>query len=87
MGKAIEPFRKKVVLATKFHIGELSKPDETNLYQEVRRHLEDSMSRLRTDYIDLYYLHRISEAVRLEDVATVMGRLIQEGLIRGWGLS
>ena len=51
------------------------------------RHLEDSMSRLRTDYIDLYYLHRISEAVRLEDVATVMGRLIQEGLIRGWGLS
>ena len=87
VGKAIEPFRKKVVLATKFHIGELSKPDETNLYQEVRRHLEDSMSRLRTDYIDLYYLHRISEAVRLEDVATVMGRLIQEGLIRGWGLS
>ena len=87
VGKAIEPFRKKVVLATKFHIGELSKPDETNLYREVRRHLEDSMSRLRTDYIDLYYLHRISEAVRLEDVATVMGRLIQEGLIRGWGLS
>lgn len=87
VGKAIEPFRKKVVLATKFHIGELSKPDETNLYREVRRHLEDSMSRLRTDYIDLYYLHRISEAFRLEDVATVMGRLIQEGLIRGWGLS
>ena len=78
VGKAIEPFRKKVVLATKFHIGELSKPDETNLYREVRRHLEDSMSRLRTDYIDLYYLHRISEAVRLEDVATVMGRLIQD---------
>lgn len=75
------------MLATKFHIGELSKPDETNLYREVRRHLEDSMSRLRTDYIDLYYLHRISEAFRLEDVATVMGRLIQEGLIRGWGLS
>lgn len=33
VGKAIEPFRKKVVLATKFHIGELSKPDETNLYR------------------------------------------------------
>lgn len=45
------------------------------------------MSRLRTDYIDLYYLHRINETVRLEDVAIVMGRLVKEGLIRGWGLS
>ena len=87
VGKAIEPFRKEVVLATKFHIGELSQPDETSLYREVRRHLEDSMSRLRTDYIDLYYLHRINETVRLEDVAIVMGRLVKEGLIRGWGLS
>lgn len=69
VGKAVEPFRKEVVLATKFHIGELPKPDGTNLYREVRRHLEDSMSRLRTDYIDLYYLHRINEMVRLEDVA------------------
>ena len=49
VGKAVEPFRKEVVLATKFHIGELPKPDGTNLYREVRRHLEDSMSRLRTD--------------------------------------
>ena len=64
VGKAIEPFRKEVVLATKFHIGELSKPDETSLYREVRRHLEDSMSRLRTDYIDLYYLHRINGLIR-----------------------
>ena len=83
VGKAIEPFRKEVVLATKFHIGELPQPDETSLYREMRRHLEDSMSRLRTDY----YLHRINETVRLEDVATVMGRLVKEGLIRGWGLS
>ena len=80
VGKAIEPFRKEVVLATKFHIGELPQPDETSLYREMRRHLEDSMSRLRTDYIDLYYLHRINETVRLEDVATVMGRLVKEGL-------
>ena len=87
VGNAFVPLRKYVVLATKFHIGELPKPDGTNLYREVRRHLEDSMSRLRTDYIDLYYLHRINETVRLEDVATVMGRLVKEGLIRGWGLS
>lgn len=87
VGKAVVPFRKEVVLATKFHLGEISEPDEPHLYSEIRRHLEDSMTRLRTDYIDLYYLHRISEAIRLEDVAIVMGRLIREGMIRGWGLS
>lgn len=45
------------------------------------------MKRLRTDYVDLYYLHRLNEAVAVENVATVMGRLIDEGLIRRWGLS
>lgn len=74
VGKAIEPFRKEVVLATKFHIGELPQPDETSLYREMRRHLEDSMSRLRTDY----YLHRINETVRLEDVGNRHG----DGLLR-----
>ena len=71
----------------KWYSPPLPQPDETSLYREMRRHLEDSMSRLRTDYIDLYYLHRINETVRLEDVATVMGRLVKEGLIRGWVLS
>lgn len=45
------------------------------------------MKNLRTDYIDLYYLHRLNAGVALEDVAAAMGRLIGEGLIRGWGLS
>lgn len=87
LGKAIEPFRKEAVLATKFHLGETKELQGAALYSEVRQHLEVSMDRLRTDYIDLYYLHRISDAARLEDIATVMGQLIHEGLICGWGLS
>ena len=85
VGKALEPFRKDVVLATKLHIHD----DETEspLYDTIRRHLEASMEKLHTDYIDLYYLHRVHPAVPVEDVAEVMGRLIREGLIRGWGLS
>ena len=87
VGKAIEPFRKKVVLATKFHLGESETLKDANLYAEIRRHLEESMKRLRTDYIDLYYLHRTNELVSLARIAEAMGRLIQDGVIRAWGLS
>ena len=45
------------------------------------------MSRPGTDTVDLYYLHRLSGSVRIEDIAEAMGQLIEEGLIRGWGLS
>ncbi len=82
-------FRKEVVLATKFHIGktEVENRADTALYNGIRYHLESSMKRLKTDYVDLYYLHRLHELVPVEEVAEVMGRLIEEGLIRGWGLS
>ena len=53
----------------------------------VREHLTASLARLQTDYADLYYLHRINPDIPVEDVAAVMGTLIQDGLIRGWGLS
>ena len=89
VGKALAPFRREVVLATKFHIGETEVENRTGtaLYSGIRRHLESSMKRLKTDYVDLYYLHRLHELVPVEEVAEVMGRLIGEGLIRGWGLS
>ena len=79
LGEALSGgLREKFILATK---------SMSRGYADMARDIGISLSNLRTDYIDLYYLHRINEMVRLEDVATVMGRLIQEGLIRGWGLS
>ncbi|MCF0259349.1 MAG: aldo/keto reductase [Erysipelotrichaceae bacterium] len=87
VGEAIRPFRESVVLATKLHIedGELNLGEETE--QIIRRHLKKSMENLQTDWIDLYYLHRINEKVPMEEVAEAMGKLIAEGKIRGWGLS
>ncbi len=87
VGKALQTFRKNVILATKFHLGTQELGEKTDLYNVIRGHLEASMKRLRTDYIDLYYLHRLNENVPVEDIAEVMGRFIKEGLIRGWGLS
>lgn len=87
LGEAVEPFRDQVVIATKLHIHDEEVTPDMDLYALIRKHLDASRRRLRTDYIDLYYLHRINELVPVEDVAAVMGRLIDEGLIRGWGLS
>ena len=49
----------------------------------MREHLSASLNRLQTDYVDLYYLHRINPDIPMEHVAEVMGKLIQDGLIRG----
>lgn len=87
VGKAVEPFREKIVLATKFHLDEHEITDEVDLYAAIRKHLEASLQNLRTDYVDLYYLHRVNELIPLEDIAEVMGQLINEGLIKEWGLS
>jgi len=87
VGKAVEPFRKKIVLATKFHIHADEYGKGNILYNSIRKHLEASMKNLRTDYMDLYYLHRVNDQIPVEEVAEVMGRLIREGLIRGWGMS
>src|SRR5690625_7878076 len=87
VGKAVEPFREKVVLATKLHIRPEEFGGDVTLYDAVRKHLEASLEKLRTDYVDLYYLHRVNEAIPVEDVAKVMGKLIEEGVIKGWGLS
>lgn len=88
VGKAIEPFRKQAAIATKIHIqSSESGARDFDLSKAIRQHLESSLKRLRTDYIDLYYLHRVNEQIPVEDVAAVMGQLIKEGLIRGWGMS
>lgn len=83
VGEAVQPFRDKIVLATKLHLNSADGDTET----VIRRHLEESMKRLRTDYIDLYYQHRVEDDDKVEEVAEVMGRLVAEGKIRGWGQS
>lgn len=87
VGEAIRPFRKEIVLATKFHFRNEMPTERKEIDQVIRRHLEHSLKNLQTDYVDLYYLHRVNEAVPLETVALVMGDLIRGGVIRRWGLS
>lgn len=89
VGEAIRPFRDKVVLATKcgvHHGGDrgllLDSRPET-----IRTSVEGSLKRLGTDYIDLYYQHRIDPNVAPEEVAGTMVELMKEGKIRTWGIS
>ena len=83
VGKALKNVRNDVVIATKvmLHVFGLG-----NVYKTIRSHLEGSLDRLQTDYVDIYYLHRMS-GIPVEKVAEAMGRLMEDGLIRGWGLS
>ena len=87
VGKALRDVRKDVVLATKLFLDRSEVRRDGSVYDAVRRHLEASMERLQTDTVDLYYLHRTSGGVSVEEVAEAMERLIEDGLIRGWGLS
>ena len=86
VGEAVHAFRKDVVLATKLHL-DTAEVSAKGLETVVREHVAASLERLQTEYADIYYLHRINPEIPVEDVAEVMGKLIWEGLIRGWGLS
>ena len=86
VGEAVRDFRKEIVLATKLHL-DTAEVAVKGLETAVREHLSASLERLQTDYADLYYLHRINPDIPVEQVAEVMGKLIKDGLIRGWGLS
>ena len=87
VGRAVRGFRNEVVIATKLHIRPEAVEDCGSVYAAVRRHLERSLKNLQIDYVDLYYLHRINMEVDNLEVAHAMGRLIQEGLVREWGIS
>lgn len=87
VGHAVKNFRNEVVIATKLHIQPETVKDCGSVYAAVRRHLEHSLKNLQTEYVDLYYLHRINMEVDYLEVAEGMGRLIKEGLIREWGIS
>lgn len=87
VGKALRNVRDQVVIGTKLFLDRSEVRQEGSVYGAVRRHLEDSLDRLQTDWVDIYYLHRTMGGVRIEDVAEAMEQLIEDGLIRGWGLS
>ena len=88
VGEALKDVRDKVVIASKFgvthkgdHLEFDSSPDT------IRKSIEGSLKKLQTDYIDLYYQHRIAPKVEPEVVAGVMKELIEEGKIKAWGIS
>ena len=87
VGKALRDVRDQVVIGTKLFLDRSEVRQEGSVYGAVLRHLEDSLDRLQTDWVDIYYLHRTMGGVRIEDVAEAMEQLIEDGLIRGWGLS
>ena len=90
VGKALSDDRDDVVIATKF--GNVRSEDGgfhgVNGHPEyVRSACEASLQRLGTDYIDLYYQHRVDPDVPIEDTVGAMGRLVDEGKVRFLGLS
>ena len=94
LGELLAPYRDKIVIGTKFGIRFDYTSGETNLPvipdarpAVIRKSVEGSLRRLRTDHIDLYYQHRQDPSVPVEDVAGVMADLIREGKITHWGLS
>ena len=90
VGKAIKDLpRDKIVISDKFWPTPLKGQEDIKekLSEEgIRKCFDASLKRLQTTYIDLYILHAMNEK-HLEEVARVMGLLIKEGKIRGWGLS
>jgi aryl-alcohol dehydrogenase-like predicted oxidoreductase len=91
IGKSLKGRRNKVVLATKF--GFVRKPDDpvwrgmSGKPDYVRKACEDSLRRLQTDTIDLYYLHRVDPETPIEDTVGAMASLVKEGKIHAIGLS
>lgn len=92
LGEGMQPFRNKVVITSKFgwnidpetgqfQMGLNSKPDY------IKRAVEGSLKRLRTDRIDLLYQHRVDPQVPIEDVAGAVKDLMSQGKVLHWGLS
>jgi aryl-alcohol dehydrogenase-like predicted oxidoreductase len=89
LGRAFKGRRDQVVIATKFGsrfdgnriVGTDSRPEH------IRQAVEGCLRRLRTDYIDLLYQHRVDWAVPIEDVAGAVGDLVKQGKVRFFGLS
>jgi len=90
LGKAIAGRRDEAVIATKFgtllHRGDGGRGLDGSA-ENVRLSIEGSLKRLGTDYIDLYYQHRMDPGTPVEETVGALAELIQEGKLRGYGLS
>src|SRR5213082_1175828 len=93
VGEALAPFRKQVVIATKFGFdlsGSDTRPGAAELNsrpEHIKEAVEGSLKRLRVDVIDLLYQHRVDPNVAIEDVASAVKELIQQGKVKHFGLS
>jgi aryl-alcohol dehydrogenase-like predicted oxidoreductase len=90
VGEALAPFRKQVVIATKFGFKFGPKDEQIGLDsrpEHIKQVAEASLRRLRTDVIDLFYQHRVDPNVPIEDVAGAVKDLIHEGKVKHFGLS
>jgi aryl-alcohol dehydrogenase-like predicted oxidoreductase len=91
VGEALQPVRDQVVIATKFGFAfddkGVQQPGVDSSPANIRRAVEGSLRRLRTDRIDLYYQHRVDPETPMEDVAGTVRELIKEGKVKHFGLS
>jgi aryl-alcohol dehydrogenase-like predicted oxidoreductase len=90
VGEALAPFRRQIVIATKFGFKFGSKGEQMGLDsrpEHIKQVAEASLKRLKTDFIDLFYQHRVDPDVPIEEVAGAVKDLIQEGKVKHFGLS
>ena len=91
VGKALKGKRQHITLATKFGIvRDIANPLLRSISgkpEYVKSACNDSLRRLNTEMIDLYYLHRVDKSTPIEDTVGAMGQLVKEGKVRGIGLS
>ena len=95
LGEALAPYRDKVIIATKFgydiknnKLDKAGRPIALSSNPKViRRAIEGSLKRLKTDHIDLYYQHRVDTDTPIEEVAETIKDLVKEGKVLHWGLS
>src|SRR5205814_842785 len=90
VGEALAPMRERVVIATKFGFKFGPKGEQIGLDsrpEHIKQVAEASLKRLKTDFIDLFYQHRVDPDVPIEDVASAVKDLIHEGKVKYFGLS
>lgn len=94
VGRVLKPHRQKITLASKGGMAGVDMAGDGKLVRvidgrpaAIRKNCEDSLRRLQTDVIDLYYLHRFDKKVPIEESVGEMSRLVERGLVRTLGLS